>query len=341
MSSVTNKSIIKPASSPILSQAGSSGKVKISSDHLPLPPLPKAKTSSEHLPLPPLPSLHKIRPLTSKVFSAKPSLPEKPSGSIIPPYPDDFYPEVSSSKSSKKVTKIGGFEIPKSQASEAEYDQFIFKTSNQIDGTHPLAANLIAFGDHHTDKSQRLWRSVLINHYAKEGDIVLIEGMDAFEVVSLRKNNSSLPFIAKKKIKCYGWDDPKQLAIGLESLSKNVQLLEKYSKTGPTHSYSDDLLTKEDQENRDNNIRNFERSSDARTVSMKHTVRTFLHQLKPGQKVFLIAGSAHLNGIFSGMELAKISVIIPKIFDGADTARSGYDYCKSLVAPASLVSKTN
>jgi hypothetical protein len=216
--------------------------------------------------------------------------------------------------------------LPTPLSHEAACEAFLCKTATKIDGVHPLDAHLICLGDNHGDETQNAWRSAVINHYAKDGDIVLCESAPASKRISIKKAKDSLSFFSKKKLECYGWDDPKQYNLAFGYIQLLVKLTEKY---GPISSFEE--LSEEDRMNLVDQQKIYETADKLRTDSMEKTTKKFLIHLKPGQKVFLIAGSDHLKDALRTFRVVKTSLIIPKTQESDPSDQRHYTYYKEAV----------
>jgi hypothetical protein len=215
----------------------------------------------------------------------------------------------SSMAASSSSVPTNPFPLPLADASKEVWQKFIKDSTERVDGVDPEAAQLICLGDIHTAKWQKAWREVVADHFGSTGDILLIEGWDA--------ERSMPPLWAKiflnttKKFDVYGWDDMAIQKATNAPTKTMVDLVDKYNKS-PGSDWSKEDITAFNEASEQ-----VEAHSKSRTYTMIKTARSFLKKVKPGQKIFLIAGSRHLFdtdgfNIVNAMSTVKITSLLPK-----------------------------
>jgi hypothetical protein len=211
-----------------------------------------------------------------------------------------------SSSSSPSLATTPFFSLPKADASKEVWQKYIKDTTERVDGIDPEAAKLVCLGDVHIVK-QKEWREGVINHFGSDGDIVLLEGWDAERPMPLMW--AKLFVNVSKKVTVYGCDDMTVSKATNAPTKVQVDLMEKYQSSGASWS-------KEDLAEFNSAGEEIEKYSMDRTYTMIKTARTFLKSLKPGQKIFMIAGSSHLAKggykIVNSMHSEKVAVLLPK-----------------------------
>lgn len=94
---------------------------------------------------------------------------------------------------------------------EQRWSDYLRTNSEKIVGD-PKEANLFFLGDYHPEIWQRQFRADIINRYAQDGDIVLLEGklsMQELQGADLSRVSQEEEFDAiKKKVRFFGWDLP-------------------------------------------------------------------------------------------------------------------------------------
>jgi hypothetical protein len=200
------------------------------------------------------------------------------------------------------------FVFPKEEDTEEVWQKFLKETTEGMQGVDPNDAQVIFLGDIHTEKWwQKDWRGEIIKRYGP-GAIVLCEGWEACKGIPLKCVSTFTP---KNKVCTYGWDDMPMFADRSAIRSIN-SLMEKYKENKPSSKWSKDDLLAWERAVVDNG-----RNCLLRTNSMIKTSRLFLRgALKPGQKLFVIAGSDHLfvkgYNVLDYFKGIKAALILPK-----------------------------
>lgn len=198
-----------------------------------------------------------------------------------------FSTSTSSFSSTEKTSLISNlFSIPKVDDSEAVWQKYLQDSVELIEGD-PKAAQTIFLGDIHPEGWwQNAWRGSIIERYGSKKkdtlDVVLCEGVAAHKPIDPKYVDT---FSITKKINCYGWDDTDACKSTDEIFSQMGKLTHvpssKWSKS--------DFLTFEKLHEK------LDQQTAQRNRCLVKTVKAFLRVvLKPGQKLFVIAGSNHL-----------------------------------------------
>jgi hypothetical protein len=224
----------------------------------------------------------------------------------------------------------------KGSLDEANWQQFLKNSTVKMDGVNANEAQVIFLGNIHTEKWQKAWRGALIDHYASDKhnmDIVLCEAVKAFDAFAPQ----SASFVSTKKVYCYGWDD---MVVYKDNSSIDciVQLNAKYKECQPSSKWS-----KEDVDLWQKAFKKNDKDCRHRTISMIKTAQTVLTKfLKPGQKLFVIAGSDHLFRKSTGYNVLdcfkgyKVALLLPKAV-APETDEMHMEYAKKLLSHSSSI----
>jgi hypothetical protein len=156
-------------------------------------------------------------------------------------------------------------------------------------------ARIIFLGDsNHTDDKMRLLYQKFIEAVAKDGDIVLIEAKPCLVLQDSRKMRATSSI--SKKILVYGWDDYEKWKQGIELIQvcRKCYEVEERLKIQPKSDANDTLINKLGLK-LDECMEKFKVLTPERDASLIKAVQTCFLNLKPLQRIFVIAGKAHLK----------------------------------------------
>lgn len=219
------------------------------------------------------------------------------------------------------------FAFPKEEDTEEVWQKFLKDTTEGMQGVDPKDAQVIFLGNIHTEKYwQNDWRGEIVKRYGPDA-IVLCEGWQACEGIPLKRVSSFTP---KNKVSAYGWDDMRIFADN-SAIRSIVSLNEKYKEIAPSSKWSKDDQVAWEKASIENN-----RNCLLRTHSMIKTARVVLREyLKPGQKLFVIAGSDHLfvkgYNVLDYFKGIKAALILPKTVS-SNSNEDEMSYAKRLIS---------
>jgi hypothetical protein len=193
------------------------------------------------------------------------------------------------------MTELPKIDSEKLKKSLKSFPFLSLKDHDSPSGTATLKdARIIFLGESdHSDKTQNSVQQKFIDTISKDGDIVLVEGRQAFGL----QDSSTFPTTSsvKKKIIVYGWDNYelwKQNISDLENLAKIYEIMKKLQKESSITNMSLFLkmsLKAVDLLNKSNAI------FDERDKSLINTVKACLSNLKPMQRIFVLGGKKHFG----------------------------------------------
>lgn len=194
---------------------------------------------------------------------------------------------LTSSSISSKSSILSDTTAPKEDELPGVWKKFLENTTEKMGGVDPQDAQIIFLGNIHVESWQKEWRGDVIAHYGGKDPIVLCEGVEALQPMSMKAITSFTP---KAKVLAYGWDDGKLFKD--KSLVKAWFALNDKNKDIPLSQWSEADRLELEKIAKDNSVHCMRR-----THSLIKSARSILRQpgaLKDGQKLIVVAGSDHL-----------------------------------------------
>ena len=155
---------------------------------------------------------------------------------------------------------------------------------------HPDQARIICFGDNHMSALHTQLNAQFINHVGKEGDIVLLEGVEAYESCEQQDHEKTQQLT--KPMYVFGWDSSELTNQAVE-LNRQREQISDYLNSGNLNYYGEEYA------NYHRQYEDLGRQIDDINVRQRNEVLAqVIDNMKasfPEQKIFVLAGTKHFE----------------------------------------------